>query len=190
MTNATRLSLLSTLFFFAPVGQCHSATVYELSGQITDAEALTFVVINTVLRSSNPEPNDLPLSYTATLTVPDTTGETTVDFEFSGSFSSSTRAYTFDVGGADIPVSILSNDGSQLQITDSLLASDSLGLEVTLNKASRTGTWSWLDAGRVPVSPALDQTATATISSASFVPEPGTLALAALACCAALRRKR
>ena len=163
--------------------------VYELSGQITDAEALAFAVINGNLLSSNPEPGDLPLPYTATLEVDGGTGLGTIGFDFGGSFTSPTRSYTFDIAVDGLPVSVETNDAILLEIVDSPTAFDSTAFELTLNKTTGVGSWNWSQSGAVPTSPPGDRSAAATITGAQLVvPEPAAAVLAGLALAFASRR--
>ena len=174
----------------APPARAANPLAYELAGQITDAEALTFAVINGNRLSSNPEPGDLPLAYTATLAVPGGVGSAGVDFSFSGSFTSPNRAYTFDIDLVGFPVDVLVDDAGTLQLVDSLFVDDNVAFNLTLDKATGLGTWDWFEGSVVPSRPPRDRSAAATSGVARLViPEPAASVLAMVALAGLSRRR-
>ncbi|MEN1678559.1 MAG: hypothetical protein AAGJ46_03130 [Planctomycetota bacterium] len=191
MTILCARACLAAAMVLGSAAASHAFQVYTLSGQITDAEALTFAVINGNLLASNPEPGDLPLSYTGTLELPTgDAGSSTATLRFSGSFTSPTRSYVFDVAEVDLPVEVLQNDAQTLSIVDSFLDFDDRSIDLMLDKTTGIGTWSWRDGSGVPTSPVMPRSAEASIASFSFIPEPCGLAMALPVALAALRRRR
>jgi hypothetical protein len=158
--------------------------VYTLTGQITDAEALAFSVLNGNLLNANPQSGDLPLGYTATLTIDDTANEAT--FDFGGGFTSPTRAYTFDVSVSGLEAG-LTDTPTALTITDVFADFD---FSLSLDKTTGLGSFSWLAPGAVPTSPAGDRSAEGTIASFTFVPEPSTALLLGAGGLVLMRRGR
>lgn len=136
-----------------------SETVYRVAGELTEAENLTFAVLNGRLLTSAPEPGDLPLPFTGTLTVNEDAG--TAIFAFGGRFVSPTRSYTFDIetpnvfGGAAL-------DHSSVSVAD-VFADFVFSLDIS--EATQSGSFSFVDPGRVPTSPPLDVSAIGVITS-------------------------
>ena len=176
-------ALVLALGVFAAASRARAIEIYGFTGELSDAENLTFAVINGNLVSSNPEPGDLPLDYTATLTIDDVAMSAV--FEFEGSFSSPTRSYTWDIEVGDLFPGITVDDATTLQIDDVFTDFD---FSLLLDKTTGTGSWSWLDEGSVPSDPPADRSADGSIETTTFVPEPATALLLAAGLAGLARR--
>ncbi len=176
-------ALVLALGVFAAASSARAIEIYGFTGELSDAENLTFAVINGNLVSSNPEPGDLPLDYTATLTIDDVAMSAV--FEFEGSFSSPTRSYTWDIEVGDLFPGITVDDATTLQIDDVFTDFD---FSLLLDKTTGTGSWSWLDEGSVPSDPPADRSADGSIETTTFVPEPATALLLAAGLAGLARR--
>lgn len=182
-----RSAALLTIVFAASFAEA-TRVEWEFGGQITDAENLTFAIINGVPRSQNPEPSDLPLPYTGTLVVD--TGLALAELTFEGSFTSPTRSYSFDItspnafGGFEV----LDLQTGRVQISDQFAGFD---LSIVIAGTGR-GEFSFRDPGAVPTSPAEDVFATGFIQGATFtvIPEPMSVVLAGVSVLCLTRRRR
>lgn len=173
--NTKRLAVLACLTA-SPLVAAGQQYRWDVEGLLTEADALTFAVINGSLQSSNPEPNDLPLAFTGTLELD--FSQQTGSFEFEGDFVSPSRSYTFDVFVGDVfgGFSILNLGTGLVQIDD-----DFADFDFALTIASSGfGEFAWSDPDGLPTSPPSARTAEGTILSSTFtiIPEPSTAALA------------
>ena len=162
--------------------------VYGLSGIITDADNLTFAVINGNLLSQNPQPSDLPLPFTGTLTID--TGGGFAQLQLEGSFTSPTRSYTFDVATPNIidGLDILALDGP-VSFSDTF---DGFEFDLALSASTGVGSFSLVDIAAVPTSPPQDVAVAATITGVELlqVPTPGALSIALASVAFGVRRRR
>ena len=165
MTRKITTSLIATVGAALAVAPAAAqVTTYELAGEITSASNLTFAVFNGTLLSSNPQAGDLPLSFTGTLVV-DETNETAV-FEFGGSFTSPTRAYTFDVVSDNVFAGVVNADQNGANVT---FAGDDLVLSVAFNVAAEGGSFTYTAFDAVPIIPADNVTASGLITSVNVI---------------------
>ncbi|MEM1423028.1 MAG: hypothetical protein AAGH64_03395 [Planctomycetota bacterium] len=162
--------------------------VYGLTGLITDAENLAFSVINGNPLSQNPQPGDLPLPFTGTLTIDTASGS--AQLQFGGAFTSPTRSYVFDVttpniiGGLDTPAF-----GTPIVFSD---AFDAFDFELAFPQGTGPGSFTFLDPGAVPTSPPQDVSVEASITGVEVlqVPTPGASLIALSAVALGARRRR
>ncbi|MGP1273235.1 MAG: hypothetical protein ACTS22_07865 [Phycisphaerales bacterium] len=154
---------------------------FDLTGTLTQAQNLAFAVINGQVRFSAPEPGDLPLFVTGTLVA----NGPEPSFFLQGSFTSPTRAYTFDVFVDDF--------ADNLTVTQNTIvvseATDSLVFDLVINRRTGTGSFSYSEtvlAGGVEVV----RSASGTIGSATPVPAPAAGGLLLAGSGLALRRRR
>lgn len=146
-------------------------TTYEIAGQLTDAQNLTFAVINGNLLSANPQPGDLPLTFSGSLVV-DESAQTAV-FEFGGSFTSPTRAYTFDVISDNIFAGVAETTTSGVSVT---FFDTDVEIVVDIDSVTQTGSFNYTQFGAVPTSPPQSVFADGVVTSVSVVQTGGNLA--------------
>lgn len=162
--------------------------VYELSGIITAAENLTFAVVNGRLLSQNPQPGDLPLAFNGVFTID--TASSFAQLEINGSFSSATRAFTFDVVTPNVitGLDVLDLQGP-VSFSDRF---DAFDFDITFSSRTGFGEFVFVNPGVVSSSPAQDVVLRATITDVTriAVPAPGSTAMALLGSVVAFRRKR
>lgn len=154
---------------------------FDLTGTLTQGQNLAFAVFNGDVRFQAPEPGDLPLFVSGALVV----GGDEPSFELSGSFTSPTRSYVFDVfvDGFEDGLTVTPNT---VVIADS---ADGFAFDLVINRQTGTGSFSYSEtvvAGGVE----LTRVAVGTISAAVPVPSPGSGALALAASGLVLRRRR
>lgn len=162
--------------------------VYGLSGIITDADNLTFSVFNGSLLNQNPQPSDLPLPFTGTLTID--TSNSFAQLRIAGSFTSPTRSYVFDVETPSIIGGLeLLDLGGPVSFGDAFSGFD---FDLALSANTGFGAFSFVDPGAVPSVPPQDIVVDATITGVEVlqVPTPGALGVAMGAVTIGVRRRR
>ncbi len=143
-----------------------SPVTVNLTGTLTDAEFLTFAIVNGNLLGVNPQPGDLPLAYEAILRVDDSTGD--AQFMFSGEFDSANRSYNYAISFsgffADTTVT-----GDAISVSH---VTPSLEFDLTLDLLTGNGSWQWLAPDSVATFPSQDRFAVANVATTTVVPVP------------------
>lgn len=153
-----------------------ASVVIEMHGVIETAENLTYAVVNRKLIASNPRAEDLPLAFAGRLIL--NPARRYARFNFSGSFASSRRAYTFYKTIDNLYAGLDLGDAPVIRIEDVFTGFD---FSLALDLASAIGSLEWRQPGAVPTSPARDSSASALITGARVAATPGaSAALAAL----------
>lgn len=159
---------------------------YRFSGTLTEAQFLSFAVINGNIIQRFPRAGDLPIPYRGQLDIDPQTSF--ARFSISGSFTSPAFTTFWDVASPNVFDGLVAQSlGGPVAIN---IANSDIQFSLDLSPETQTGHFSFRDIGAVPATTPRDVLAVGTVTSVSVIPTPGAAALVAAGGVLALARRR